>query len=72
MQHRMQQQSKELFEWIESGAYVYICGCKNPMATDVEKTLINIISQEKNIDKTAAINYLNKLEEEERNQGVVT
>lgn len=66
VQHRLQQQSKELFKWIEGGAYLYICGCKNTMAKDVEETLVNIISQEAGIDKAEAEEYLNKLDEEGR------
>lgn len=66
VQHRMLQQSKELFHWIENGAYIYICGCKNTMAEDVEATLISIISNEKNIAKSEATEYLNQLEEEGR------
>ena len=66
VQHRMQQQSKELFTWIESGAYIYICGCKSTMAKDVEATLINIISKEANLDEEEATDYLNKLEDEGR------
>ncbi len=63
VQHRMQQQSKELFAWLESGAHLYICGCKNTMAKDVVNTLIEIISKEANIDNEAATAYLNQLEE---------
>jgi sulfite reductase (NADPH) flavoprotein alpha-component len=66
VQHRMQQQSKELFEWIANGAHIYVCGCKNPMAKDVEDTLISVISKEAGINEAAAIEYLNKLEEEGR------
>ena len=66
VQHRMLQQSKELFAWIESGAHIYICGCKSTMAKDVEKALIEIIGKEKNIDKAAAEEYLNALEDEGR------
>jgi sulfite reductase alpha subunit-like flavoprotein len=36
------------------------------MAKDVEDTLINIISTEANINETAAIEYLDKLEDEGR------
>jgi sulfite reductase (NADPH) flavoprotein alpha-component len=63
VQHRMLQQSKQLFAWIEGGAHIYICGCKNTMAKDVEKTLIEIIIKEGNIDREAAIEYMNQLEE---------
>lgn len=66
VQHRMQQQSKELFEWLENGAHIYICGCKDPMSKDVEDTLIRIISKEANIDVAEAGVYLNRLDEEGR------
>jgi sulfite reductase (NADPH) flavoprotein alpha-component len=66
VQHRMLQQSKELFNWIESGAHLYICGCKDRMAKDVEHTLIEIISNEGSLSEAAAVEYLDKLEEEGR------
>ncbi|MBV9963131.1 MAG: flavodoxin domain-containing protein [Parafilimonas sp.] len=66
VQHRMLQQSKELFKWIENGAYVYVCGCKNTMAKDVEETLINIIIEEGKFDRREAEDYLNRLDEEGR------
>ncbi|MEO5685036.1 MAG: flavodoxin domain-containing protein [Chitinophagaceae bacterium] len=51
VQHRMQQQGAELYNWIKSGAYVYLCGKKDPMSIDVEHTLVGII--EKYGEKTA-------------------
>ena len=39
VQHRMLEQSKELFEWLQEGAAVYICGDKKNMAKDVHHTL---------------------------------
>ncbi len=66
VQHRMLQQSKELFAWLENGAHIYVCGCKDPMAKDVENALIEIISKEANLDTAAAAEYLFELEEEGR------
>lgn len=66
VQHRMLQQSKELFSWIESGAHLFICGCKDRMAKDVEHTLIEIISKEGSLSEAAAVEYLENLEEEGR------
>jgi sulfite reductase (NADPH) flavoprotein alpha-component len=63
VQHKMQQNAKELFEWIESGAQIYICGCKDPMSFDVEKTLLNIIATEKNVSVEAAQEYLDVMKE---------
>ena len=43
VQHKMQQQSNELFKWLQEGAYIYICGAKEPMSIDVEEQLKDII-----------------------------
>ena len=56
-------QRKELFEWIDSGAQIYICGCKDPMSYDVENTLLNIIAGEKNINAEGAQEYLDAMKE---------
>ena len=66
VQHRMKQQSKELYQWLENGAHIYLCGCKDPMAKDVENTLIEIISSEGKLDITEAKEYINKLNDEGR------
>lgn len=66
VQHRMLQQSSQLYQWLEGGAHLYICGSKNPMANDVEETLIKIITKEAGIDDVAAKAYLQRLSEEGR------
>jgi sulfite reductase (NADPH) flavoprotein alpha-component len=63
VQHKMKQQSIELFNWMENGANIYICGAKEPMSVDVEDTLINIIATEKDINKNEAKTYLQNLKE---------
>lgn len=66
VQHRMQQKAKELFNWINNGAYVYISGTKDPMSKDVENTLLTIIETEGQQSKEEAKQYLEKLKEEGR------
>lgn len=66
VQHRMLQHAAELFEWIENGASIFISGTKEPMSIDVEKTLISIIAQHKNIDEQKAAEYLGTLKESGR------
>jgi sulfite reductase (NADPH) flavoprotein alpha-component len=61
VQHRMQQQAAEFFEWMESGAYIYLCGAKEPMSVDVENTVLEIIRQEGKTSAAAAENYLDEL-----------
>ena len=66
VQHKMQRHAQELFDWIESGAHIYVCGCKDPMSYDVEKTLTNIISTHKNVNEEGALEYLQEMEENGR------
>ncbi len=68
VQDRLKQKGKELYQWIENGAHLYICGQKNPMSTDVENTLIDVIASEKNISKEAAKQVLEDLETSGRYQ----
>ncbi|MEK6480956.1 assimilatory sulfite reductase (NADPH) flavoprotein subunit [Catalinimonas sp. 4WD22] len=43
VQHKMQKNGRELYDWLESGAHFYVCGDAISMAKDVEKTLKDII-----------------------------
>lgn len=43
VQHRMRENGAELWKWISEGAYFYVCGDKNRMATDVHNELISIV-----------------------------
>lgn len=61
VQHKMEQNGRELVEWIDHGAHIYICGAKEPMSYDVEKVLLQIISKEKNIDQDQAASYFEEL-----------
>lgn len=68
VQTRMLSQSRELYAWLEEGAYFYVCGDAKRMAKDVEETLLRIIAKESGCEPEAARAYLNKLKEEKRYQ----
>lgn len=68
VQHKMLENSKELFGWLENGAYFYICGDKQYMAKDVHNTLIDIIEKEGALTREAAEAYLNDMQEQGRYQ----
>ncbi|MCY1117673.1 assimilatory sulfite reductase (NADPH) flavoprotein subunit [Bacillus safensis] len=68
VQHRMKRQSKELFEWLEQGAYVYVCGDEKHMAHDVHDTLLSIIQEEGAMSKEKAESYLANLQQQKRYQ----
>lgn len=63
VQHKMQKHADELFNWIESGAQIYVCGSLAPMSVDVENTLVDIIASKKNTDRDGAQQYINNLKE---------
>lgn len=65
VQHRMKEKADELYEWLEGGAHVYICGNKDPMSYDVENTLKEIIAAKRG-DMDAAEQYLEQLQDENR------
>ena len=62
VQHRMGQHAADLFNWLEQGAYFYVCGSKEPMSIDVENTLIRLLDNQ----GRDGIAYLNQLKEEGR------
>jgi sulfite reductase (NADPH) flavoprotein alpha-component len=63
VQDRMRQQAAGLFQWLESGAHLYLCGAKEPMSVDVENTLLEIIRKEGNRTAAQAAGYLDELKE---------
>lgn len=63
VQNRMQERAQEFWDWLESGAHLYVCGDASRMATDVEATLLQIIAQEAKLDQSAARQYLRELSE---------
>ncbi|MEP7252077.1 MAG: flavodoxin domain-containing protein [Ginsengibacter sp.] len=66
VQQKMMQHGHEFFEWIHTGSYVYICGTKDPMSFDVEKTLLKIIEQFGERSKVDAEKYLDDMKEDGR------
>jgi sulfite reductase (NADPH) flavoprotein alpha-component len=68
VQHRMTEQGKELYQWIESGAYLYISGTKDPMSNDVENILLRIIEQYGGKSAAEAKAYFEELKHSNRYQ----
>lgn len=68
VQHRMLEQSKELYAWLQEGAYVYICGDAENMARDVHHALVEIIQNEGSMSREKAEYYLADMQQEKRYQ----
>ncbi|MGE7765919.1 assimilatory sulfite reductase (NADPH) flavoprotein subunit [Peribacillus sp. NPDC096540] len=68
VQNRMQEHSRELYEWLQEGAAVYICGDKKNMAHDVHNTLIEIIEKEGQMSNADAQAYIDDMQQNKRYQ----
>ncbi|KRE39966.1 assimilatory sulfite reductase (NADPH) flavoprotein subunit [Paenibacillus sp. Soil522] len=68
VQHRLLERSRELYEWLQEGAYVYICGDEKHMAHDVHAALITVIQQEGGKSPEEAAAYLDDLQQQQRYQ----
>ena len=66
VQHKMQQNAKELYEWIDSGAYFYVCGDASRMAHDVDEALHSIIEEQAGISKDASAEYVQQMKSDKR------
>ncbi|WP_246145578.1 diflavin oxidoreductase [Bacillus rubiinfantis] len=68
VQHKMLENSKELFEWMENGAYFFVCGDKSRMAKDVHNALIEVFEKEGAMSREDAEAYVNDLQKQGRYQ----
>jgi len=68
VQHRIKEQAKDVYAWLERGAHLYICGDGDRMAKDVHQTLIDVISEQGQLSTEQAEQYLKELRINKRYQ----
>lgn len=68
VQHRMLEKGKDLFQWLENGACVYVCGDEKHMAHDVHAALLTILEREGSMSPEEAKAYLEAMQREKRYQ----
>lgn len=68
VQHKMLARGKELWMWLEEGAYLYVCGDASEMAKDVDKALHQIVEKEGNKTPNEAKIYIKNLKQLNRYQ----
>ena len=66
VQHRMKEQGKALFDWLEQGAHFYVCGDATRMAKDVDEALHDIIAEQAGTDEAGARDYVNAMKKAKR------
>jgi sulfite reductase (NADPH) flavoprotein alpha-component len=68
VQDKMQEQAKDLYDWLERGAYFYVCGDASRMAKDVETALLDVIAKGSNGTLEHATEYLAEMKKAKRYQ----
>jgi sulfite reductase (NADPH) flavoprotein alpha-component len=59
VQHRMRENAADLWDWLQGGAYFYVCGDARRMAKDVHQALIDIAAQQGGLSPEQAADYVN-------------
>jgi sulfite reductase (NADPH) flavoprotein alpha-component len=71
VQDKMREAGAELWEWLQRGAHLYVCGDAKRMAKDVETALIDIAAAHGRLGAEGAGQYLNDLKSHRRYQADV-
>jgi sulfite reductase (NADPH) flavoprotein alpha-component len=66
VQHRMVENGKDLYDWLEQGGYFYVCGDAKSMAKDVDAALHTVIEQHGGKTPEQAKEYVDALKKEKR------
>jgi sulfite reductase (NADPH) flavoprotein alpha-component len=66
VQHRIWERRRELIEWLDAGAYFYVCGDAKAMAKDVRATLVRAYADVKGLAPEAAEQAVAALDRDRR------
>lgn len=61
VQDRLRENAAEVWNWLEGGAHLYICGDADRMAPDVHTALVDIVTEQGGLSEEDAGLYLKKL-----------
>ena len=65
VQQRLREQGRDVFDWLQGGAHLYVCGAID-MGKDVHAALLEIVREHGGGDAEAAAAYLSNLQQEGR------
>ncbi len=66
VQHRLIEQARDLYAWLQDGAQVYVCGDAGHMAHDVHAALTETLVIGGGLSAKAAAEYMTRLQKEKR------
>ncbi|MGF1710650.1 assimilatory sulfite reductase (NADPH) flavoprotein subunit [Vibrio kagoshimensis] len=68
VQHRLLEQAEQVWQWLQDGAYLYVCGDATRMAKDVHDALVTIAQEQGQLEREQAEQYINDLRKAKRYQ----
>jgi sulfite reductase (NADPH) flavoprotein alpha-component len=68
VQHRLLEQGEQVWQWLQNGAHVYVCGDANYMAKDVHSALVQIAQTYGEKTEQQAEEFINELRKAKRYQ----
>ncbi|PSW10487.1 assimilatory sulfite reductase (NADPH) flavoprotein subunit [Photobacterium sanctipauli] len=68
VQHRLLEHAAGVWQWLQDGAHLYVCGDANRMAKDVHDALVTIAEQQGQYSREQAEQYFNELRKSKRYQ----
>ncbi|QDT13713.1 sulfite reductase subunit alpha [Planctomycetes bacterium K23_9] len=66
VQDRMRQHGERLWQWIEEGAAIFVCGDASRMAADVDQALVGICQKHGRMNQADAHSFVARLKEKQR------
>jgi sulfite reductase (NADPH) flavoprotein alpha-component len=66
VQHKLWERRRDLVDWLENGAYFYVCGDAKAMAKDVRTTMMRVYADVKGLTPEVAEQAMVTLEREKR------
>lgn len=68
VQHKIEEHAAAIYDWLEQGAVIYVCGDEKTMAADVDRTIHRLIEQQGQKTAEEAKAFVNELKQQKRYQ----
>jgi sulfite reductase (NADPH) flavoprotein alpha-component len=66
VQHRIREAGRDVWSWLNDGAYLYLCGDAERMAPDVDAAIQAVVAEHGGMSKEAATEYVANLRTQKR------